>query len=362
MPESETMRAILLQSPGEPEMLQQGVVPVPKLIPGHALLRVHASSVNPVDTKIRLGLPIAPESPVILHGDVAGTIEALAPDVTAMHPENLRAGDAVYGCAGGVRGSGGALAEYMLVDARLLAKMPTTLSFAEAAALPLVTITAWQALFDRAGLGEPGLPRTTTAASTTIDHATQSTVLIQGGAGGVGHIAIQLARASERDESTRRIFSTTSSTQKQKIVQELGATPIAYREQSVSDYVALHTGGAGFTVVFDTVGGESLDTSFEAVGRGGQVLAIAARSTHDLSPLHAKGATLHVVFMLQPLLFNTGRERHGAILRAAAKLVDAGGLRPLLDARRFKFSEAAEAHRYYESGQAIGKIVLENDL
>ncbi|MEQ9363738.1 MAG: zinc-dependent alcohol dehydrogenase family protein [Leptospirales bacterium] len=384
MSQPKSMRAIVFPGPGGPELLQPGDIPVPELIPGHALLRVYATSVNPVDVKIRQGLPIAPETPAVLHGDVAGVIEAIAPDVRESHPEGLRAGDAVYGCCGGVRGSGGALAEYMLVDARLLAKTPPELSFAEAAALPLVTITAWEALFDRAGLPEPaalsasqpepaptgGPDRFATSDASGARHADPSrppqknphgeSILIQGGAGGVGHVAVQLAKASVGPET--RVYATASSGVKQRLVESLGATPIPYREETVEEYVANRTDGAGFALVFDTVGGASLDASFAAVARGGQVCAIATRSTHDLSPLHTKGASLHVIFMLQPLLFNAGRARHGEILRMAAKLVTAKKLRPLIDERRFPFSRAAEAHSHYESGRATGKIVLENDL
>ncbi|MCR9141970.1 MAG: zinc-binding dehydrogenase [bacterium] len=365
------MRAVVLKSQGPAENLQPASIPVPELIPGHALLRVHATSLNPVDVKIRQGLPIVSEDPAVLHGDVAGTIEALAPDVTATHPEGLRPGDAVYGCCGGVRGSGGALAEFMLVDARLLAKMPAGFDFAQAAALPLVTITAWEALFDRGGLREPDTAAGATSADRPeandepgqqADKARTERILIQGGAGGVGHVAVQLARAAGFESD--RLFATASTPHKQRFVAELGATPIAYENESVESYVQRCTGGAGFDLVFDTVGGESLDASFAAVKRGGRVCAIAARSTHDLSPLHSKGASLHVIFMLQPLLFDddTGRERHGEILRAAARLATAGLLRPCIDARRFMFSQAADAHRHYENGDAVGKIVLENDL
>lgn len=224
----------------------------------------------------------------------------------------------------------------MLADADLLAKKPGSLTVREAAALPLVSITAWEALIDRANV-RPG-----------------QRVLVHGAAGGVGHVAMQIARAAGAT-----VFATGSSEEKLAIARELGAgAAINYRESSVEDYVAEHTGGLGFDVVFDTVGGESLDRSFEAARSNGQVLSISTRGDYDLSPLHAKGLSLHVVFMLLPLVENRGRAHHGEILARLARMVDAGRVRPLLDETRFGLYEAAEAHRRLESGEALGKVTL----
>ncbi|MBF0143597.1 MAG: alcohol dehydrogenase catalytic domain-containing protein, partial [Magnetococcales bacterium] len=140
------MKAWIVKSFGEPSVLERVELPRPEPGPGEVLVEVAATSVNPVDVKIRrLGLPIAPELPGVLHGDVAGVVVAVGAGVTAFRP-----GDEVFGCAGGVRGSGGALAEFMVADARLLAHRPRTLTLVESAALPLVAITAWEAMIDKA--------------------------------------------------------------------------------------------------------------------------------------------------------------------------------------------------------------------
>src|SRR5665213_1799094 len=140
------MKAQVITQFGDPSVFVEKEVPKPSIQPGHVLIRVKATSVNPVDYKIRAGkaLPIAPVLPAILHGDVAGVIEEVGEGV-----KGFKIGDEVFGCAGGVKGLGGALAEFMLADARLIAHKPTTLSMAEAAALPLVSITAWEALFEK---------------------------------------------------------------------------------------------------------------------------------------------------------------------------------------------------------------------
>lgn len=328
------MKAQAIAQFGEPNVFQTMDLPRPEVIPGHVLIRVAATSVNPVDFKLRRGaMPsVAPDFPAVLHGDVAGIVEEVGEGVTA-----FKRGDEVYGCAGGFKGMGGALAEYMLADADLVALKPKSLSMKAAAALPLVAITAWESLINRAKV------------------QSGQTVLVHAATGGVGHIGIQLAKWAGA-----KVFATASNQQKLAIASDLGAdVAIDYRQQSVEDYVAQHTAGKGFDVVFDTVGKDNLDRSFTAAGLNGTVVSISTRSTHDLSPLHAKGLTLHVVFMLIPLLHGTGRSRYGKILFNIAKLADQGTIRPLLDPTSFSFFEVAAAHQYAESGQAIGKVVLE---
>ena len=318
---------------GEPKVFESCALAKPAVTAGHVLIKVAASSVNPVDCKIRQGklAAIAAGFPAILHGDVSGIVEAVGEGVSG-----FQQGEEVYGCAGGVKGHGGALSEYMLADARLVAHKPRNVSLQEAAALPLVSITAWEALIERANI-QPG------------QH-----VLIHGATGGVSHIAIQLAKWAGAT-----VYATCSSSRKAEIAKQLGADEcIYYKEMSVQDYVAEYTQNRGFDVIFDTVGGDNIGLCFQAAAINGRVVSVSSRSQQDLSPMHAKGLTLHVVFMLIPLLHNIGRERHGNILRQIAALVDENRLKPLIDEHKFSMTEVGEAHKYLESGAAIGKIVV----
>lgn len=330
------MKAQVIQTFGNPSVFQIQDLPTPEVIPGHVLIQVKATSVNPIDTKVRSGFvpAVAPEFPAVLHGDVAGVVCAVGEGVS-----KFQVGDEVYGCAGGFKGTtGGALAEYMLADADLLAHKPKSLSMEEAAAIPLVAITAWEALFNRGKLA-PG-----------------QNILIHAATGGVGHVAIQLAKWAGA-----KVYSTASSKEKLEIGARLGAdVTINYLEESVQDYVQKYTNGKGFDIVFDTVGGENLDRSFEAAALHGTVLAIAARSTHDLSPLHSKGLSLHVTFMLLKILNKESRKEYGEILEKITNIIEDGKLRPLLDPNIFTFDEVSKAHEHLESGKAIGKIVLVN--
>ncbi|WP_207264912.1 zinc-dependent alcohol dehydrogenase family protein [Desulfovibrio sp. Huiquan2017] len=325
------MKAMLLEEYGGQYAFAESDIPVPDPGPGQVLVRVAGSSLNPIDNKIAaLGqsLAFAPALPAVPGMDVSGTVEAAGPGVT-----RFAAGDRVFGCPGGIKGLPGALAEFTVADERLLARAPECMDLTDAGAMPLVAVTAWLALFDRAGLkaGER--------------------LLVQGGAGGVGHLAVQLGAHAGAE-----VFATVSSPDKAAVVEALGGTPIDYTAADVDEYVAEYTGGEGFDAVFDTVGGPVLDDSLRAVRTGGRVVSTNTRSTHDLGPLHAKGLSLHVVFMLLPLLTGKGRERIGEILERVAGLVDADELAVLLDERRFDFRDIASAHRYWEAGKALGKI------
>lgn len=332
------MKAIAIKQFGEAEdVFEQVELETPVAGPGEVVIRVRASSVNPIDTKIRSGAvaAVAPAFPAVLHGDVAGIVEQVGPGVA-----QLRIGDEVYACAGGVKGSGGASAELMVADADLVAPKPTSLDMVEAGVLPLVGITTWEALIERAQV-KPG-----------------QRVLVHGGAGGVGHIGVQLAKACGAV-----VCVTISSDAKARIAAECGAdATVNYQQESVEQYVQQHTNGDGFDVVFDTVGGDNLANSFAAARAGGAVVTIAARTTQDLSPMHGKGLTLHCVFMLLPLLTGRDRARHGGILRSLGRLVDAGRIRPVMEEQTFGFTRVGDAHRKLEAGTAVGKIALTSDL
>ncbi len=307
-------------------------LPTPALEANQVLVRVSASGVNPLDTKIRAGQAAhARQSlPAVLGLDMAGTVEDVGRNVPA-----FKSGDEVYGMVGGVGGLQGTLAELIVADADLLAPKPKDLSMHDTAALPLSVITAWEGLVDRANV------------------CANQTVLIHAGAGGVGHIAIQIARAFGAN-----VFATVSP-EKRNIVAAFGAVPIDYRSTTVEQYLAEHTGGQGFDIVYDTVGGTTLDASFAAVKRyTGHVLSCLGWGSHSLAPLSFRGATYSGVFTLHPLLSGEGRAHHGQILARATQLTDAGKLRPLVSEQRFHTTDIASAHALVESG-SLGKVVVE---
>ncbi|EJL51605.1 Zn-dependent oxidoreductase, NADPH:quinone reductase [Rhizobium sp. CF122] len=325
-----TMKALLIDTPKGDFRSAEIARPTPR--EGEVLVRIKASGVNPLDTKIRAGNAAHARHPfpAVLGIDVAGVVEQVGPGVTAFHR-----GDEVYGMTGGVGGIQGSLAEFAAVDARLIAPKPHNLSMREAAALPLIAIAAWEGLVDRANVGKG------------------QQVLVLGAGGGVGHIVVQVAKAAGAN-----VFAVDGAA-KADYLASLGAMPIDYRIETVTDYVGNHTGGKGFDIVYDTVGGPDLDTAFQAVGRFGHVVSALGWGTHALAPLSFKAATYSGVFTLLPLLTGEGRSHHGEILREVGTLVEAGRLMPRLDARRFGLSDVAEAHALIENRQANGKLVVE---
>jgi len=324
------MEAYIVEEPGG--KFRKIDLPRPALRPNHVLVKIKASGVNPLDTKIRAGNASHAKQPLpaVLGVDMAGVVEEVGPAVTA-----FRSGDEVYGMVGGVGGLQGTLAEFIGVDADLLAHKPKNLSMRLAAALPLVAITAWEGLVDRAKI------------------CADQTVLVHAGVGGVGHVAVQLARAY-----SAKVFTTVSAGKKQ-IVEGFGATPIDYRSCSVDEYVATMTGSKGFDIVFDTVGGATLDASFVAVKRyTGHVVSCLGWGNHSLAPLSFRGATYSGVFTLLPLITGEGRARHGKILTQIATLVEDGKLKPLLNEKVISMRDIDNAHVLVESG-VVGKVVVE---
>lgn len=303
--------------------------PTPKK--GEVLIKIHASGVNPIDNKIRIGVsPYAsPVLPAILGTDLAGVIEEIGEDVT-----EFKVGDEVYGLAGGVLGMQGTLAEYTAVDADLLAIKPKNLSMKEAAGIPLVLLTAWEGLIDRAKVKKG------------------DKVLVHAGTGGVGHLVVQLAKIFGAD-----VYATVSS-QKASIVTSFGATPIDYKTETVEDYMNQYTDGKGFDIIYDTVGGQSLDDSFKAIRHYGQISSCYAFGTHALATGSLRSASLHGVFVLHPMISGEGRKHHGEILKEAAKLIEEGKLKPMIDSREFTLDNAMDAHKAVSDGSALGRIVV----
>jgi len=326
------MKAMIVNSYGDSDVFEASEIAKPEVKAGHILVKVAASSVNTVDTMIRsMGkdLPLSPDLPAVLGMDFAGTVEAVGEGLT-----HFNVGDEVYGCAGGLADLQGTLAEYILADAKLVAHKPNALTMREAAALPLVGITAYEGLI-RAGVGKG------------------QKVLVHGGAGGVGHVAVQLAKHFGAE-----VYATIGRDEHVPLIEKFDATPINYHNETVADYVDKHTGGAGFDVIFDSVGGANMINSFEAAALNGHVATTVSMLEIDLSLAHFKGLSLHVVFMLIPMLHDFKREEHGMILTEIAKIADSGQLTVSLDEPEFSLDQIGEAHDRLASGKATGKVVI----
>jgi NADPH2:quinone reductase len=323
------MRALLTNTYESEFVSTEMEKPTPKK--GEVLIKIHASGVNPIDNKIRIGIsPYAsPILPAILGTDLAGVIEAIGEGVT-----EFKVGDEVYGLAGGVLGLQGTLAEYTAVDADLLAIKPKNLSMKEAAAIPLVLLTAWEGLIDRAKV------------------KAGDKVLVHAGAGGVGHMVVQLAKNLGAD-----VYATVSE-QKTDIVKAFGATPID-KNTPVEDYINQYTDGKGFDAIYDTLGGQSFDDSLKAIRHYGQISSCYAFGTHTLATSSLRSASIHGIFVLHPMISGEGRKHHGDILKQTTKLIEEGKLKPLIDHRKFTLDNAMEAHKAVSDGSAIGKIVVD---
>jgi len=326
------MLAMQVNQFGGPEVFELNELPKPQVKSGHVLVRIKASSVNTVDTMIRqMGteLPFSPAAPAILGMDFAGVVEEVSPEVT-----EFAVGDEVYGCAGGLGDLPGTLAQYILADQQLIAHKPKNLTMEQAAAIPLVGITAYEGL-TRAGV------------------SAGQKVLVHGGSGGVGHVALQLAQYFGA-----QVYSTGGGAKQLDLISKLGALPINYKSESVSDYVNQYTEGKGFDVIFDSVGGANMHNSFEAAALNGQIASTVSLLEMDLSVAHFKGLSLHVVFMLLPMIHNVKRQEHGKMLQELTHIIESGGLTPVLDENHYSLEQAGAAHARLASGQAMGKVVV----
>lgn len=328
------MKAIAIFNHGQSDVFREIETASPTARSGHVVIDVKATSVNPVDTKIRNGSEGTDglSFPAILHMDVSGVVSSVGEGVS-----KFKVGDEVYGCVGGIVGIPGALAEQVEADARLIAHKPASLDFGDAASLPLVAITAWEALVDRAFI-KPG-----------------DAVLVHGGTGGVGHIGLQLAKLMGA-----RVATTVSTPEKAEIAQSLGADDVVlYRHETPEDYTRRITDGAGFNTVFDTLGGSVLTNSFTAAKIKGHVISIIGYDKYDLTDMHFKALRLDLVFMAVSIIHDLDRSHHGEILRKLSNLVDRGLVKPLIDKRYpFTVEGVKAAHDRLESGAAIGKVII----
>ena len=308
------MRAITQKAFGGPDVLELTETPKPKPIPTEVLVRVRATSVNPVDTFVRSGaFPVLGDPPFILGWDVSGVVEEVVPGVT-----RFRAGDEVYGMPFFPR-AGSTYAEYVAVPSRQLARKPKNLDHAQAAALPLVGLTAWQALVDIAAV-EPG-----------------QRVLIHAGGGGVGHVAVQIAKA------LGAYVITTASAAKSDFVRSLGA-------DEVIDYKAVDFAKTvrDVDVVLELIGGGNAERSFGVLRPGGLLITAVERTNAELARKTEAAGLRFAGITVEPDY--VGLER-------LTELVEAGKLRPHVE-RTLPLEEAAKAHELVAQGSTTGKIVL----
>lgn len=332
------MKAVYIEHGGDTATLRVGDLPEARITrDDQVLVRVKAAGVNPIDTKIRSAPERFPVTlPAILGCDAAGVVDAVGAGVHDFAP-----GDEVYFSQPGFLGRQGTYAEKVAVDAALVAPKPAALSFAEAAAAPLVLITAWEALHDRAGL-QP-----------------DQQVLIHAGVGGVGHVAIQLAR-----QAGARVVVTVSSDDKAACARQLGAElAIDYRRDDVTAAVLAWTDGRGVDIALDTVGGAVLDSCFACVKPYGDVITILAPTADtDWSQARSRNVRFSLELMLSPVLLGLeAAKRHQAdILSQCTALFDKQLLR-ILVAERFPLAQAVAAHTCLEQQRPMGKVVLTLD-
>ncbi len=310
-----TVKAIRIHNYGGPEVLKYEDAPRPEPQAGEVLVRVHAAGVNPIDWKVREGhmKDFWPHKfPLILGWDVSGTVEEVGPGPAAAG--RFKIGDEVYSLPDPTRN--GAYADYIVLRESELALKPNSLHHIRAAAVPLAALTAWQSLFETAQL-QPG-----------------QRVLIHAGSGGVGHLAVQLAKWKDA-----YVFAT-ASTKNQDLLRKLGVDePIDYTQQRFENVAR------NIDIVLDTLGGETQERSWSVLKKGGVLVSLVQ------PPSEQKAKELGVRAAL------LGAQPNGAQLAEIAKIIDSGKLAPIIN-RIIPLSEARRAHELSQSGHTHGKIVL----
>ena len=321
---------------GGPEVLQEQELPKPEINnPTEILVRLKAAGVNPVDTKLRNnGLFIPNDLPAILGCDGAGIIEQVGSEVSDFAP-----GDEVFFCYGGLGQPSGNYAEYIVIPACAAAKKSEAIDFPEAAAAPLVLITAWEALFDRAEM------------------KADQKVFVHAGAGGVGHVAIQLAKISGCQVAT-----TVSDDKKAAFVKSLGADCIInYKTQDVAEALLEWTNGAGVDIAFDTVGGQAFTQLIPAVRVYGDLVSfLQIPADTDLKTLRLRNIRISQELMLTPMMLgmDDGLAHHADILKQCVVWMDERKLGVHVS-NLLPLEQTAKAHALIEAGSTSGKIVLD---
>jgi len=329
------MKAIYFETGGASDVLQYGDIPAPtQCRDSQVLVHIKAAGINPVDCKIRTAPDRFPVIfPVIPGCDGAGIVETVGSGVRHFKP-----GDEVYFSQPGFNQRQGTYAEYTCVDEGLLAKKPQSITFEQAAAAPLVLITAWEALHDRARI------------------TSGQTVLIHAGAGGVGHVAIQLARLAGA-----QVITTVSSDEKAAFVKRLGANKtINYKTENVVAEVLSWTNGDGVDVAFDTVGPPVLQSCFSCVKTYGDVVTILQPAADtNWSEARLRNVRFSFELMLTPVIqeLEHAKQHQGEILQRCAVLFEKDQLN-IEVAKTYELKEAMVAQHFLEKQHPAGKLVL----
>jgi len=328
------MQSVLMTKAGAPDVLEYQEIETPEIKSASELLvRLHAAGVNPIDTKLRQGLYPMDNLPAVLGCDGSGIVEAVGSEVN-----KFQVGDEIYFFHGGIGPIQGNYAEFRTIEERFVAYKPESLNFIKAAAAPLALITAWEALHDRAQI-----------------KAGQN-VLINAGAGGVGHLAIQLAKIAGANVST-----TASSEEKTDFVRSLGADMVInYKEDDFVEAIMDWTDGKGVDVMMDNVGGKWIEKSFSAVAHYGHFVTLLQPDKEtDWTVARQRNIGIHLEIMLSPLLFDLrdAQKHQTSILEKCAGYFDKGKLK-IHVSKSIPLAEAATAHADIETGTTTGKIVL----
>lgn len=327
------MRAIAVTASGGPSVLDARTMEVPGITADNqVLVKITAAGVNPIDTKVRAGNLFGAEFPFIPGCDASGTVVETGSAVSGFAP-----GDSVWYCHGGLGLAQGNYAEFNVLDEWQLQHKPRTIDFIQAAAAPLVLITAWESLFTQGRLqaGE--------------------NVLIHAGAGGVGHVAIQLAKWHGA-----RVITTVSSAEKAAFARELGADEVVnYRSEDLAQRIAELTDGKGCDLVYDTVGPAVFEASIPLTAHYGRLVTLINPAGIDWTEARIRNLAVHFTLMLAPWVRNLRQHwlRQGEILKQCAGLFDSGQLKIQVQ-QALPLEQAAEAHRIIEEGHTSGKLVL----
>jgi NADPH2:quinone reductase len=328
------VKAVLMEKTGGPGVLKLATAPGPVITrPRELLVRIRAAGLNPVDAKQRKsGTRYPGDFPQILGCDCAGIVEKVGEKVVRFKP-----GDEVYFMHGGIGREPGNYAEHTVVDERFVARKPAGISFVEAAALPLAFLTAWESLYERGNLQRG------------------QTVLIHAGAGGVGHLAVQLAK-----KRGAQVCTTVSSTEKGEFAQKLGADRvIMYRDRDFVEGTLEWTDGRGVDLAVDTVGGHTFFKTFSAVRLYGRVVTLLGPKESRWEDARMRNIDLAWEMVLTSMYYGIDdlKEHHRRVLETCAGMIERGDLK-IAVTETFPLERAPDAHRELEKGHTVGKMVL----